>query len=158
MVLIRSLLLCGVALSLSGCFALGLLTGAGGAYVATDKIRKEERAKARGELEEDTGRSPLPSLAPRSPEPLPQPAAVKDEERILSEISRRFIGGELTKVIVIHPAVQDGVVTLNGTVPSQGVADRAVAITNSVPGVRKVVSRLEVHEVRIAPPEGTPTP
>jgi len=44
----------------------------------------------------------------------------------------------------IHVKTVDGVVTLTGSVPTQGEIDHAVDVTNKIKGVKYVVNNLEV--------------
>lgn len=67
----------------------------------------------------------------------------------ISDINRRLLGGDLTRVIAIRSKIKDGVVTLSGNVPSEAVKRRALAIARAHPNVREVISNLRVVEVRI---------
>lgn len=52
---------------------------------------------------------------------------------------------------------ENGAVSLNGVVPTQALADRAVAVAKTVPGVSSVSSQILVNQDPFAPAPSTPT-
>ena len=76
--------------------------------------------------------------------------SIQDAETI-SQLNQRFVGGGLTPVMTVHSAVNNGVVTLNGRVPSRVIADRAVAIAREMPDVEQVISNLMIVDMMIVP-------
>ena len=63
---------------------------------------------------------------------------------ITSKIKTKFIGDSEIKAFTINVDTYEGVVTLNGHVSSQAVANRAVQIAKSTSGVKSVISKLTV--------------
>lgn len=65
---------------------------------------------------------------------------------LFRSVQRRLLeDGELESVAV-SASVEDGVVTLEGEVPSKAVRDRAVQVAKETAGVTEVVSRIRVAE------------
>ena len=127
--------------SLTGCL-WGAVAGSGAGYVFAKEAKKSKekqtRAIERHAIRED-----------REKREAEKQRAISMDGRITSEINKKFIGGELTKVVAIHTFVQNGTVVLYGNVPSKSVADRAVDIARHIDGVRQVISKLVVVEVKI---------
>lgn len=69
---------------------------------------------------------------------------ITDDTAITSTINKRYIQDGVVKARKINVDTYRGVVTLYGTVESQDVASRAVAIARGVNGVNQVVSKLTI--------------
>ncbi len=145
--LARVVLLTCALLPLGGCLYAAAATAAGGSWWATKeytegKHREREYFKKQGrEQVEEEFKQRQAQLQKRS-----------GDEQAEYELVRALLGGGLTKVIAVQTSVSGGIVTLYGNVPSQVVADRAVEVARSVPGVSQVNSRLMVVQMDIAPP------
>ncbi len=63
---------------------------------------------------------------------------------ITSTINTRYVQDKLVNALDVRVATRHGTVTLQGSVPSQVAAQRAVEIAGSVAGVTHVVNRLTV--------------
>lgn len=133
-----------LSLPLAGCFTLGLAAGAGGAYVASKEFEKSQEKQKRA-AEKDAVRSA------RAEWERERSKSSGADAKTAAIINARLLGGELTKVITIHTLVRSGVVTLFGNVPSQKVAERAIEVARSMPGVKEVRSNLVVVEMQIIP-------
>lgn len=134
--------------TLSGCFGaiFGATVGGAGAYYAKREFDKSDKRKKHA-VEKKT-RIEERELFSRK---------VKDnvnkDDKISLELTKKMLGGGLTKIISMHTIVKEGVVTLYGNAPSQKVVDRAIDIARREQGVKKVVNNLVVVEVRIIPPK-----
>jgi len=71
------------------------------------------------------------------------PAAV-DDDTLARAVGSQLAGDPAVGDTNIRAEVHEGVVTLKGSVPSQGVADRAVELAGGVEGVKGVLSELDV--------------
>ncbi|WP_297527316.1 BON domain-containing protein [Thiohalobacter sp.] len=69
---------------------------------------------------------------------------IADDATITSTINARYVKDPEVPALDINVDTYRGVVTLYGSVGSQRVASRAVAIAGSVKGVRRVISKLTV--------------
>lgn len=67
-----------------------------------------------------------------------------DDALITTKVKARLIEDPITKARKIDVDTVNGVVTLTGLVDSEEEINRAVAIAQSVPGVKKVVNNLRV--------------
>ncbi len=149
--------------SLSGCFnVLGGLVGGATSYYVSKSLRKhnekvegkqsqrdqEVEAARRRWLLQQQQEAERKNLASKKPK-------VNVDHMIDAAINRRMLGGEMTQVMVVKNEVHNGIVYMEGNVPSPAVAERAVRIARSMPGVRDAISRLEVLEVEISPTAGT---
>jgi osmotically-inducible protein OsmY len=65
-----------------------------------------------------------------------------DDASITTGVKTKFINDDQVDAININVDTYEGVVTLNGSVPSKSVERRAVQIARSVKGVKGVVSKL----------------
>ena len=65
-----------------------------------------------------------------------------DDASITAGVKTRFINDAQVDALNINVDTYEGVVTLNGSVPSKSVEHRAVQIARSVKGVKGVVSKL----------------
>ena len=69
-----------------------------------------------------------------------------EDGSITAAVKAKFANDELVKASTIDVDTKDGYVTLNGTVASQGEADRAVTLARTVDGVKEVRSNLIVEQ------------
>jgi hyperosmotically inducible protein len=69
---------------------------------------------------------------------------IADDASITSSINTRYVKDDLINAFDINVDTYQGIVTLYGTVPSPQVAQRAVQLAQSVNGVKRVVSKLNV--------------
>lgn len=67
-----------------------------------------------------------------------------DDSYLTSAIKTKLLGDAGLKSFHIHVVTKARVVTLSGSLPSAALCDEAVRVANSVDGVVKVVSELEV--------------
>lgn len=100
--------------------------------------------------------NPLPPVERMAP-PSPSPSygyigLASDDNRITNELTRRLLGGDLTKIMIVHAVTEGGVVRLYGNVPHEVVAERAVETARRIPGVKRVESYLTVVEVELNTP------
>jgi hyperosmotically inducible protein len=65
-----------------------------------------------------------------------------DDASITTGVKTKFINDEQVDALNINVDTYEGVVTLNGSVPSRRVEDRAIQIARSVKGVKGVRSKL----------------
>lgn len=75
-------------------------------------------------------------------------AAAVDDDALATRIQARFFVDEAVKRADIEVTAKDGVVLLQGTVPSEAARTRALAIARNTNGVVQVVDRLEVRSLR----------
>jgi osmotically-inducible protein OsmY len=86
-----------------------------------------------------------------------QSVAVEEEhtdEEIGREIRRRMQSEAPAETASVIVNVNDGVVTLEGSAPSLQASWRALAVVNSVKGVKLAVNKLVIN----APPTTAPAP
>ena len=67
-----------------------------------------------------------------------------EDAKISREISERYVKDPLVSAFDVRVETRRGVVNLDGTVPSQQAARRAVSLASSVDGVNRVVDQLKV--------------
>lgn len=67
-----------------------------------------------------------------------------EDVAITAAVKMKFAKDDTLSVRDINVDTNGGVVTLSGAISSQSKADRAVALAEQVPGVKKVLSRLAV--------------
>lgn len=139
-----SLLLLSTATALSACDPITLGLGLGGGYVASREVNKSQEKKERAVDRRIEREQQYYQEQDRS-------QAQASDQQIATQMTFGMLGGGLTNVLSITADVRGGVVTLYGTVPSPTVADRAVDIARRTPGVREVVSRLNIMEMQITP-------
>lgn len=128
-------LMLAACLPLGGCVPLLLGGAAGGAGYYAGKKGDDPREAARMAKED---REAKRMEAKRTAE------QQRVDQQLSQQLNQRYLGGELTRVLAVNSTVQEGIVTLTGTVPSPKVAERAIAIAQATPGVRQVVSRLTI--------------
>ena len=75
-------------------------------------------------------------------------AQIVQDTEICAQINRAYFSAPNIDSLQVKVASYKGEVTLTGTVPSEGVKQRAIQIAQHTHGVTRVVSRLE-----IVPPE-----
>lgn len=131
-----------VCLPLNGCLAFlaGSAAGAGGYYAGKNDgdSPREQARRAREEREA------------KRQEQRRQVDQQKQDKDLTTQLSQRYLSGELTRVLTVNSTVQDGVVYLDGVVPSPKVAERAITIAQSTPGVKQVVSRLQIMPATVS--------
>jgi hyperosmotically inducible protein len=71
-------------------------------------------------------------------------AGTSDDAAITASITSRYLTDPIVDALTIRVSTYDGVVTIQGSVKSQDIAMRAVALARATPHVRRVVSRLTV--------------
>ena len=69
-----------------------------------------------------------------------------DDAGITSAINTRFVRDDLVRAVEIQVETRQGVVTLTGTVDSPEASLRALQLSRSTPGVRRVNSRLRIRQ------------
>lgn len=67
-----------------------------------------------------------------------------EDAAITTKVNAAFVGDKLVSAATIDVDTYEGVVTLTGTVDNARAAERAIALTRKVEGVRRVISRLKV--------------
>lgn len=73
------------------------------------------------------------------------PKAFVKDSAITTQVKAKLTADHMSNLARIHVDTdKDGIVWLSGTVESQGVADRALAITKATEGVRSVHSEIKV--------------
>ncbi len=65
------------------------------------------------------------------------------DNRITAAVNRALVREQLP-ALAIDVQTRDGVVTLRGHVPNRDAAQRAIAVTRNVPGVREVRDELRI--------------
>jgi len=80
----------------------------------------------------------------RAPGDARSSAQAANDEAIVAAINRRYVHEPALDALDIHVDCRNGVVVLQGTVPSVAAAGRAAQLARGVHGVRRVVSRLRV--------------
>jgi BON domain len=68
-----------------------------------------------------------------------------NDQSIVTDIQSKLYADAVTKPASVAVAVQNGVVTLSGDVPSSDVALEAMKIANGTPGVRSVNDRMTIN-------------
>lgn len=131
--------------ALGGCIPM-MLAGAtaGTTYVVADQY-SEARQKQDRAIEREAVRRARTQWEQQ------QQRALNQDEVIRDQIANSYLSGQLTRVITVHTTVENGVVTLIGNVPDRAVAERAIQLARSTPGVREVRSQLVVVPVRLQP-------
>ncbi len=83
-------------------------------------------------------------------------ASSPDDDAIYDRVRQRLYNDPDVKGYNITIEVKNGVVTLNGTVASEKIRNKAEKLSRKVSGVKQVVNKLEVGEEKPAPHgEGT---
>jgi hyperosmotically inducible protein len=72
------------------------------------------------------------------------PHAPADDLTISTRVKIELIADPRLGAMRVQASTLNGVVTLSGTVPSQGDVDRATTVARRVPGVRDVKSELQI--------------
>jgi len=105
-----------------------------GANEAGREIREESReaADAAKELGRDAG-----DAADRT-------GAVMTDAAVTSAVKTKFLADTAVSGLKIDVDTKDGMVTLNGMVPTKTEADRAVAIARDTSGVKSVANNLRI--------------
>ena len=142
--ILKVALLSSCALVISGCTVAGTLASVGGSYLANREVKK---AKSKNEEADDKFRNLAVAHVQwqEDRKELERLRNDKANNSVISELNRRYVGGELTKLIAVHASINsDGVVTLFGNVPSETVEARAIEVASEIPGVNGVISKIEV--------------
>ncbi|MGH9468289.1 MAG: BON domain-containing protein [Terriglobales bacterium] len=99
---------------------------------------------------QQTPAKPAPNVAPAATPAQPS----SNNTQLTGAVMEKLITDPILQDTTITVAVSDkGAVTLNGVVARQQVADRAVAVAKSVPGVTGVTSNILVSSDPFAPPK-----
>ena len=67
-----------------------------------------------------------------------------DDSYLTTAVKTQLLGDISLKSFDVHVTTRNRVVTLSGTLPSAALRDEAVRVANSVGGVVKVISEIEV--------------
>jgi len=110
---------------------------------ATAKAAQDELAQARGELRESER---------RIAEIEKEVGAHATDPLLFRMIQKQLLEDDDLEDVAISARVEHGVVTLSGVVPEAELRERAVKLTESVPGVVSVQDRIQVAGEK--PPAG----
>lgn len=72
------------------------------------------------------------------------PSRPADDLTISTKVKIELLADPALGAMRLNASTLNGIVTLTGTVPSQGEADRAAAVAKRVSGVRRVKSELKI--------------
>ena len=73
-----------------------------------------------------------------------QAVDVTTDAGITSAVKSRLVTDKTVSGLKIDVDTKDGVVTLNGTVPTKAEADRAASLARETKGVKRVVNNLKI--------------
>lgn len=87
------------------------------------------------------------TATPRDAAPQPQPAGTRvDDAMITTKLQAKFFLDDQVKAGNIDITTQNGIVTLEGSVPNEAARKRALEIAQQAEGVLQIVDRLMVKE------------
>lgn len=73
-------------------------------------------------------------------------ASYANDTLVFRSVQKRLLEDQALEAVAVRAAVEGGVVTLSGRVPSRDLQERAVRIAEETAGVVDVVSRIEVAD------------
>jgi hyperosmotically inducible protein len=108
---------------------------------STDGVRRVEDALA------VNATLSVPAAAPAPAEP-PPPSAGVDDATVTTKIQAKFFLDRDVKAGALQVSAKDGVVLLDGTMPTQAAKDRALTLARETDGVLQVIDRVKVSPAR----------
>ena len=69
---------------------------------------------------------------------------ITDDATITTKVKTKYLRDKQINSMNIHVKTYDGVVTLEGTVPSQQIGDRVTQLARNTNGVKKVQAKFEI--------------